>query len=196
MNVCRQMSSPTIGAMRKLKRIGRYLRHRPRAKLLYAWQGHDAMIHCHSDSDWAGDKATRRSVSGGVLYRGSHCIKSWAKLQSVVAKSSAEAELYAAGRAATEALGAAAYLRDLGQRRSVRLHLDSSSALSLISKTGLGKAKHIEIQHLWLQEAVRSKRLECSKIHTDVNSGDLLTKSLAADRVVLLMDICGYKFDR
>ena len=164
--------------------------------MLYKWQGPEAIIHCHSDSDWAGDKESRRSVSGGVLYHGSHCIKSWAKMQSVVAKSSAEAELYAAGKAGTEALGAAAYLFDMGASKKVMLHLDSSSALSLISKAGLGKAKHIEIQHLWLQEAVQRKRLACTNVHTDVNSGDLLTKPLAADGMSLLMGICGFHYDQ
>ena len=31
----------------------------------------------------------------------------------------------------------------------IRLHIDSTAALSIISKTGLGKAKHVDIQHLW-----------------------------------------------
>ena len=42
----------------------------------------------------------------------------------------------------------------------IRLHIDSTAALSIISKTGLGKAKHVEIQHLWLQAAVRNNRLK------------------------------------
>ena len=189
------MAAPTVGAMKKLKRIGRYLLRKPRARMLYAWQGPDVILHCHSDSDWAGDKASRRSISGGALYHGTHCIKTWAKMQSVVAKSSAEAELYAAGKAGTEALGAAAYLADMQIQKKVRIHIDISSALSLIAKTGLGKAKHIEIQYLWLQEAVQRRRLECTKIHTDLNSSDLLTKPLAADRISFLMGVCGFCFD-
>ena len=45
-----------------------------------------------------------------------------------------------------------------------RLHIDSSTALSITSRTGLGKAKHIEIQYLWLQEAVRNNKLMVEKI--------------------------------
>ena len=65
-----------------------------------------------------------------------------------MATSSAEAELYAGNRATTETMGVQAFAKDLGRAVSIRLHIDSSAALSIISRTGLGKAKHIEIQHL------------------------------------------------
>ena len=161
---------------------------------MFRWQSPQQSIVCHSDSDWAGDRATRRSVSGGAIFHGSHCLRTWAKMQSVIAKSSAEAELYAAGRSASEALGTQAFFNDLGVKRDVQVLIDSSSALSLISKAGLGQAKHIEIQHLWLQEATRRGRLKCSKVHTDENGADLMTKPLPADRVSYLMRICGYSF--
>ena len=125
---------------------------------------------------------------------GAHCLKTWAKLQSVVARSSAEAELYAACKAGSETLGSQAYLRDLGWARGAKIHIDSSSALSLIHKTGLGQAKHIEISHLWLQQAVRDRRIECAKIHTDINGADLLTKPLPADKVQQLMRILDFHF--
>ena len=90
---------------------------------------------------------------------GRHLIRTWSKQQSVVAVSSAEAELYAASKAGSEGLGLQTWLEDLGWRVDVQLHMDSASALSLIQREGLGRAKHIEIQYLWLQEAVRRKRL-------------------------------------
>ena len=125
---------------------------------------------------------------------GRHCIKTWAKMQTVVARSSAEAELYAACKAGSEVLGTQAYMGDLGWVRDARIHIDSSSALSLIHKTGLGQAKHIEIQHLWLQQEVRRRRISCAKIHTDLNGADLLTKPLPADKVASLMQIPDFHF--
>ena len=32
------------------------------------WQAPPAGLDCHSDSDWAGDRETRRSVSGGSIF--------------------------------------------------------------------------------------------------------------------------------
>ena len=45
------------------------------------------------------------SVSAGVVMRGGHCLKVRTKKQQVVSLSSAESELYAAVKAATQGLG-------------------------------------------------------------------------------------------
>ena len=184
---CQHMASPRRSDLQHLKRIGRYLLHRPRARILFQWQLPSVLVEGYADSDWAGDRISRKSVSGGVLMNGVHVIKTWSTQQSVVATSSAEAELYALNKVSTEALGLKSYLQDLGRHRSVRTHSDSSSALSLVSKIGLGKAKHIELQHLWLQQAIKSGRLSCIKISTDINPADLLTKHLTQERVEMLM---------
>ena len=124
---------------------------------------------------------------------GSHLLKTWCKQQSVVATSSAEAELYAGTRGASEGLGAVSLLRDLGWDRGLTLHMDSSSALSLVSRTGLSKVKHIEIQHLWIQEAVRNKRITAAKVAGDQNTADLMTKALSAERIHFLMHEMGIR---
>ena len=106
---------------------------------------------------------------------------------TIVATSTAEAELYAGNRAATESMGVQAFAKDLGRVVTIRLHIDSSAALSITSRTGLGKATHIEIQCLWLQEAVRSGKLTVEKIPTETNSSDLGTKHLTSERSEMLM---------
>ena len=131
-------------------------------------------------ADWAGDRQSRKLVSGGTILHGKHLVKAWTKQQSIVASSTAEA-------AATESMGVEAFAKDQGRAVPIRLHIDSSAALSLISRTGLGKAKHIEIQHLWLQEAVRSGKLTMEKIPTESNSSDLGTKHLTSERSEMLM---------
>ena len=180
--------------MVKLKRVGRYLRGRPRSPVLFEWQSPEACIEAYSDSDWAGDKCTRRSVSGGALMLGKHLIKTWSKQQTVVALSSAEAELYAGSKAGSEAIGMQTWLHDLGWQVPVRMHMDSSSALSLIHREGLGKAKHISIQYLWLQDAVKHGRMVCLKIAGESNPSDLMTKNLAGDRITYLMRLLGHWF--
>ena len=99
------MSKPTHGDWQKLKRLGRYLVGRPRLVICYDWQSPLSRLTANSDSDWAGDKKTRKSTSGGIVRIGTHFIKSWSKNQSVIALSSAEAELYAIIKTASETLG-------------------------------------------------------------------------------------------
>ena len=66
-----------------------------------------------TDSDWAGCKETRKSSSAGVLMLGRHTLKAYTRKQKVIAKSSAEADLYAA-LGASEAKGVQSMMCDLG----------------------------------------------------------------------------------
>ena len=61
-----------------------------------------------SDSDWAGDKETRKSSSAGVALVGRHHLKAYTRKQKIIARSSAEAGLYAAALGASEAKGSRA----------------------------------------------------------------------------------------
>ena len=82
-----------------------------------------------------------------------------------------------------------AFAKDLGRVVPIRLHIDSGAALSIISRTGLGKAKRIEIQCLWLQEAVRNNKLMVEKIPWETNSSDLGTEHLTSARSEMLMKL-------
>ena len=79
---------------------------------------------------------------------GQHMIKCWSKSQHVVSLSSAEAELYAAVKAATETIGIATLAKDLGMEYKVRVAVDATAAIGTLSREGLGKAKHISVQFL------------------------------------------------
>ena len=91
-----RMSCPHEGDDLVIKLIIRYLKGKPRVAIRYQFQGESEGITVYTDSDWAGDIATRKSTSGGVVCRGSHTIAWWCKLQSNIAPSSCEAELNAA----------------------------------------------------------------------------------------------------
>ena len=194
MNLSSEMAEPSQGGWAGLTRLGRYLKGRPRVVALMPWQDEVKSVDAYADADWAGDRKTRKSVSGGCLMLGQHCVKFWSKRQQVVALSSAESELYSGLRAATEGLGEEALRADLGEVGKTSLHLDASAALALFSRAGLGRAKHVEIQNLWIQEAVKAGRIEPKKVDTSVNPADLLTKPLDAGRIADLMAIMGYVY--
>eukprot|EP00973_Karenia_brevis_P042677 5906052-Karenia_brevis.AAC.1 len=89
------MAKPTVGGWKKIKRLARYLKGRPRMVIKYKWQGREEEMDGYSDSDWAGCRVTGKSTSGGALMMGEHLIKAWARTQQSIALSSAEAELVA-----------------------------------------------------------------------------------------------------
>ena len=99
------MATPTEGNWLLMKRMGRYLLGNPRLVQLFRWQSAAGALHTYTDSDWAGDKITRKSTSGGIVFKWNHAIKPWSSNQTVIALSSAEAELYAANLTAQQMYG-------------------------------------------------------------------------------------------
>ena len=132
--VCREMSRPTNGSLRRLRRVGQHLLGKPRLIWKFNMPSHTEIIYIFSDSDWAGCRKSRKSTSGGCIMRGSHCLKSWAKTQAIVAKSSAEAELYGVVRGATEALGMTSLLQDMGIQVKMQMHLDAAAAKGIVQR--------------------------------------------------------------
>ena len=125
---------------------------------------------------------------------GSHPIKVWAKSQGAVALSSMEAELYAAVLGAVEMYGIANILQDLGQSVDRHLVIDSSAALGLMRREGLGKAKHVELHWLWIQQEHRQRRLQLSKIAGEWNPADLGTKLVPGPILRRHMQTLGCEF--
>ena len=95
---------------------------------------------------------------------GKHCIKAWSKTQAIVAKSSAEAELCAVIRGATEALGMATLYHDFGQEVKLQMHIDALAAKGIIERQGLSKVRHIDVNILWMQEQCARKILPVAKV--------------------------------
>ena len=193
MQVCCALAKPTMCDMERAKRIGRYFVGKPRARCWFRWQ-HSVELEAYPDADWGGDKATRRPVSAGVIMRGGHFLKVWTKKQQVVALSSAESDLYAAVKTASEGLGIQSVAKDFGISCGLDLHLNASATMCLVNRRGLGKAKHVDMQNLWTQEASKSGRFTTRKVGTNVNPADLMTKPLPKPKIEQLMNLMGCEF--
>ena len=190
----RYMAKPRVGDWELLVRFGRYLLRRPRATLFYGWQSMPTELVAFSDTDWAGCKSSRRSTSGGMIMHGGHLIRSWSRMQNLVALSSAEAELYGTVKASTELLGCRSLARDFGHHPAARLYADASAALGIIQRQGLGKVRHLDTNSLWVQQAARAKLISYLKVVGDANPADALTKHLAEEPRNRHAARCGLEF--
>ena len=114
----------------------------------------------------------------------------------VMSLSTAESELYAAVKTASEGLGIQSVAKDLGMSGGLNLHLDASATMCLVKRRELGKAKHVDMQNLWIQEASKSGRFVTKKVGTSMNPADSMTKPMPRSKIEQLMNTTGYEFMR
>ena len=123
-----------------------------------------------------------------------NCLKTWSTTQAVRALSSGEAEYYVALKGACVALGFRSMAADLGEDVKLIFRSDSSAALGIIGRRGLGKVRHIETGYLWLQDVVSMKRLSVRKVQGTNNPADLGTKHLKAEDIARHLKFLGFEF--
>ena len=181
--LCRAMSSPAITDWNALKRLGRYLLGKPRLVWYFGWQLAPSTIHVMTDSDWAGCVKTRKSTSGGTIFRGNHLIKHWSSTQPTITLSSAEAELIALVKGGTEALGVQSLLADVGARCKIALGVDAAAAIGVVRRNGVGRVRHLDVRYLWIQERIHSGEFQVYKVLGTENPADLMTKFLGSDQI-------------
>ena len=120
----RKMARPTTMDWQRLKRVGRYLRGCPQGVISYPFQDEPEFLTAMSNANWAGDRQTRKSTSGGVVMFG----QSWSKKQSLIALSSAESELSASVKCVSELLGIRSAFKDWRSNVGGVVKTDASAA--------------------------------------------------------------------
>ena len=122
---------------------------------------------------------------------GTHLLKAYAKTQANIALSSGEAEYYSMVKVASEGLGLRAMTADYGDPLPPWMYVDATAAMGVAQRVGLGKLRHLDTQTLWLQQAVRQKRVGLSKVLGTSNPADLMTKYTDAATLERMIGIMG-----
>ena len=90
-------------------------------------------------------KGKQRVGQTGHQCRISHApSKSWSKTQSLIARISAESDLYALVKASAGAMGSQSVIRDFGESWSTVVCRDASEASGAIQCQGLGRRRHVD----------------------------------------------------
>ena len=200
----RSLQSPTQQDEKQLKHVLRYLKgslqyttclQPPRKRVVE--QASTIEIQAFADSDWAGCAKTRRSTSGASLCLWGVTLATSSRTQATRALSSAEAELYAMGMAIQDALHLQSLLQELKLTQLAKpfeltVYTDSSSGKALASKLGLTrKSKHVQLRFLFMQDLVASGQLKLSRVPSERNPADVLTKYLQASTLHKLLPKLG-----
>ena len=79
-------------------------------------------------------------------------------------------------------------IRELGIRHEeFRLHCDNQSVIHLAKNAAYhSRTKHIQRRYHWLRERVEDKDFALTKIRTEKNVSDMLTKLLPVEK----LDVC------
>ena len=76
-----------------------------------------------------------------------------------------------------------------------RLWTDSSAAVGICSRQGLGKLRHLGCTSLWIQQRILHGELEVRKIAGEFNPADLYTKHLESKaKIEQLVSLFGVDF--
>ena len=128
------MTSPTDEDMEGSKRIGRYLKGRPRVRSSMTFEQDKEEITVKTDSDWAGKEDGKRSISGGTLYVSGQWVQSWSKDQSKLGRSSGKAEPNAYNSGASKGLGRQAVMRLFGLHYGLKIQVDANATIGTLHR--------------------------------------------------------------
>ena len=176
-----EVDAPTEDTMMRLKHLVRYLL---RAKLdmnVLRPDGPKRSVTVWSDSDWAGDRKTRKSVDCVVVEVLGTVVSVSTKGQMAIAQSSAEAELGGAHRAALMAVGVQnTWLELFEENLPIGLLMDSAAGKIMAVRRGKGKVRHLEVKQLYMQELTNALRVKTYKAKGEENKADIGTKPMTA----------------
>ena len=151
-----------------------------------------ALVEAISDSNFAIDRETRKSLSCGQVYVNRALVYSFVRNQKVVTLSSGEAELVALTQVVSEAIlikKAWTFLTEFEVDMIART--DSSVARAIAQRAGVGRVRHLQTSCLWIQQWCARRELKVLAIPTEKNPADVGTKVLTANRLRTLCGIMG-----
>ena len=74
-------------------------------------------------------------------------------------------------------------MKDYGIDCAIRCCSDSSVAVGVVERTGIGRVRHLQTQYLWVRELASNGKISIHKVGTNSNLADLLIKYLDSDKI-------------
>ena len=134
-----------------------------------------------SDSDFAKDQTTRKSVSGYVTYLNGAVVTVKSKMQQSVTLSVTEAELVAATSCVQDMIFIMRVLESIGLKvkKPMILQVDNKGAKDLANNWSVGgRTRHIDTRNYFLRELKEEGIVKTEWLSGKTNSSDLFTKNL------------------
>ena len=181
----RGQSTPLVVHENCLRSFLRYLMSVDHLKQAMCAEECCGRVEAYVDSNWAPERNNdRESLSGCVILVDGFPVKGFARQQTSVALSSAEAELIALTEGAKEAVGLVSLVQHV--YGSARTCQDPQAAINMGSMHGLlRRVRHVDLRVCWVQSAIQDKLISLSWVPGAQNPADLFTKALTKPEVHL-----------
>ena len=144
------------------------------------------LIEAFSDADWS-----CKCTSSGCHYISGNLVFSTSRSQKAISLSSTESEWYAAISTAIDSLHIMHIVVFLGGTVSLVMRVDNTAVVSISTKLGTARLKHIQGKLLWLQGKVSEGILKLKAVGTNFNVADVGTKALGRVKHVTMCYMLG-----
>ena len=190
-------NKPNEFLLKCVKRVFGYLKATIDYGLFHKKSKDDELkLEFYCDSDFGGDKGSRKSRSGWIGYLNG-CPFTWASIkQTSNATSTAEAEYIAMSTCAKEVTHYRLFLAELGFKMNypILIYGDNVAAQYWAKDTiTMRKAKHIEIRYHFIRHKVKDGTILPSDVNSENNYADGFTKPLDRKKFTEFCENIGVK---
>jgi Reverse transcriptase (RNA-dependent DNA polymerase) len=183
----RRASSPCMRHWRALQHVARYLAGTTTISIMYQRHTHNVnnVLVGYSDSDWATDSESRRSVTGYMIMFNDAPVAYKSKTQTSVTCSSSEAEWTAMAHGMRHAVHLRGLLAELAfPQQTTTWHEDNKGAIRTGSVIGFtGRTKHVDVQLKVTREYIAKGHFSVVYTSTADQLADALTKRLTGPKL-------------
>uniref|UniRef100_A0A2N9GSX8 Integrase catalytic domain-containing protein n=1 Tax=Fagus sylvatica TaxID=28930 RepID=A0A2N9GSX8_FAGSY len=179
------ITNPRVPHMNAVIRILKYLKNAPGRGLFCRSSGH-LRIEGYTDADWAGSPSDRKSTTGYCTFIGGNLVIWRSKKQSIVARSSAEAEYRAMAHTTCELTWLRTVLQEFGllTQGPTPLYCDNQAAIHIASNPIFHeRTKHIEVDCHFVRSKVESKDIITPFIPSGSQLADIFTEALPKNAI-------------
>ena len=194
---CRYQSNPGFKHWTAVKNILKYLRNTSEMLLIYGGQT-ELVAWGYTDASFQTDQDDLRSQSGYVYMLNGGAVSWRSSKQECVTDSTTESEYVAAAEAAKEGVWLRKFLQELevvaSSLEAIELYCDNNGAIAQAKEPrSHQKSKHVDRKYHLIRDFVSRGDVRISRVDTDSNTADPLTKPLSLDKTNLHRSTMGIR---
>ena len=191
--MCKRLRNPNQKSWRQLVKTVRYIKGSRDLATFMPKAGKLDIIEAFLDGDWACDDLDKKPASGGYLMFGGCRLHSHSRTTGQHALSSGESEIKSMSEVLKEVKLVQYNLEFCGMGLlPIVLHTDADVARVFCHKRGVGRMKHLDVRHCWLQEELEKGNFKVKRVDRKFNASDMLTHSPSAEELRKFLPMIGF----